>query len=257
MTGPDTTPAASITGSGPSRISRPCAASANAKAVSVKQSGQSPCSSTTSFVYLSADDILYDGNHRLKIWLELGHKTITEDEIIRNPKLRGRRNAYSEAVKLQRNRRQLTGEAMAKVIWHYALEYGMSQTMIGKEIGMRQQSVSELMRKYDPPQGAPETITSLGEDGKEYTRTTKTPTTKTPTTELSDPPAPKPRPWERDGEAVLVIRRARRVLADKVPSDGAGNPLDRFQRMELRDLLRALAKDCNNFVDTYLPEQQQ
>jgi predicted XRE-type DNA-binding protein len=204
-------------------------------------------------VYLSADDILYDGHNRLRILLELGRKTIGEDEFIRNPKIKGYKAAYFEAWKVQQNRRNATGEAKAKGIWKMVTEWGMSQTAIGKQIGIRQQSVSELMNKYPASlfyDEMPKVITTRGEDGKEYTRRITDPIPSGP--ELpTPPPPPRPRPWEPDGSATLTLIRARKALADNTPTDSS---LNSFQRNHLRNLLRDLAKDCANFIDDYLTE---
>lgn len=194
-------------------------------------------------VHLSADDVLYDGHNRLRILLDLGRKTIGENEIKRNQKLKGRRAAYFEAVKIQFNRRNTKGDAKAAVIWEMVREYGMSQTAIGKELDMRQQSVSELMKKYPSKEPLPDVLVTVGEDGKTYTRTPL------PPPDDADPPPPRPRPFEVDGSASLTLRKARKVLADNEPIG-----LDRFQRMRLRDLVRDLGKDCANFLDDYLAE---
>jgi hypothetical protein len=198
-------------------------------------------------VHLSADDILYDGHQRLRILLELGRKQIGEEELIRNTKIKGRRNAYFEAVKINRQRRHLTGEAMSVVIWNMVTEYGMSQTAIGKQIGMKQQSVSELMKKYPPAEGLPKTVSTVGADGKTYTRTPSR--VYEATDDPTPPPPPRPRPWEPDGNATLTLIRARKALADNTPTDSS---LNSFQRNHLRNLLRDLAKDCANFIDDYL-----
>ena len=193
-------------------------------------------------VHLSADDVLYDGHQRLRILLELGKKTIGESEIIRNTKIKGRRAAYMEAIKINRQRRHLTGEAMAKVIWDLVQRYGMSQNNIGKEIGMTQQSVSELMKKY-PPADLPDSISTLGADGKTYVRKVSRdndvpeavhvmPKTKTP-----------PAPWQYGGKGSDAVARLRQLLAGEAVVN-----LDRWEMGQLRDGLVALKGDIDRFL---------
>jgi hypothetical protein len=188
-------------------------------------------------VYLSADEILYDGHQRLLILLKLGRKTIGEDEIIRNPKIKGHRATRMEAIKINRNRRHLTGKAMADVIWDLVLRYGMSQTAIGKEIGMRQQSVSELMDKYPPNKDEmPEEIVTTGEDGKTYTRTAPV---------VTPPKMNRPRPWQYRGKADTAIRKAHLMLRE-MPDD-----LTESEMQDVDELLTGLQDAIEVFL-TYL-----
>jgi hypothetical protein len=117
-------------------------------------------------VLLSADGILYDGHQRLMILAELGRKQIAVGEFLINPKVIGREAAYFEAVKTNQNRRHLTGKAKAEAMWEMVREFKLSQTTIAKRLGMRQQSVSELMRKYRPADIADMPTERIGADGR-------------------------------------------------------------------------------------------
>ena len=97
--------------------------------------------------------------------LRLGRKTISAGEFIRNKRVKGRPDAYDEAVRINWKRRQLTGPAKAKVCWRYFHKDGLGQGLIADKIGIKQQSVSELMRKY--PEETDRTM-ALGTDGKWY-----------------------------------------------------------------------------------------
>jgi hypothetical protein len=121
-------------------------------------------------VLLSADGILYDGHQRLMILAELGRKEINIGEYLVNPKIVGRKAAYFEAMKTNNNRRHLTGQAKAEAMWDTVRQFKLSQTTIAKNLGMRQQSVSELMNKYRPKDMEDIPDWTVGEDGRTYRR---------------------------------------------------------------------------------------
>ena len=116
-------------------------------------------------VSLSADDILFDGHQRLQAMLALGRKTISAGEYRRDKKVKGREAAYDEAVQIGWNRRNLSGKAKAHKCWEYFHKDGLSQGAIAAKIGIKQPSVSELMKKY--PEETNRTH-ALGKDGKWY-----------------------------------------------------------------------------------------
>ena len=196
-------------------------------------------------ILLTADGYLFDGHQRLKAMLALNRKRISAESVkvmmgVTRDNMLG--NAYASNMV----RRMLsTADKAARM--HACVAMGWSQRKIAKEFSMSQPAVSQLMAAYPPADGLPEVIITQGEDGKTYTRTPHTPD---PTPPPPPAPPPKPRPFEPDGHASLALLKARRALADNVP-----HGLDRFQGMVLRDLLRALAKDCENFVDEYLTDE--
>jgi hypothetical protein len=121
-------------------------------------------------VLLSADGILYDGHQRLQLLAELGRKAIGVGEFILNPKVVGREAAYMEAIQANQNRRHLTGKMKAEAMWNMVRQFKLSQTTIATRLGMRQQSVSELMRKYPPADIDDMPAETVGADGKTYPR---------------------------------------------------------------------------------------
>jgi hypothetical protein len=182
-------------------------------------------------VHLSADEILYDGHQRLRILLELDRKTIGEAEVIHNHKVRGRQATRIEAIKINWNRRQLTGEAKAAVCWDLVRRWGMSQQLIGDELGMSQQAVSKLMKKY-PADDMTGELTTVGADGKARTR-------------IIDEPRPKAKSWQHDGVGTLAVQRLRQRLRDTPPVD-----LTDYERGRLRDELSWLRAEIDTFLAT-------
>jgi hypothetical protein len=200
-------------------------------------------------VHLSANDILYDGHQRLRILLYLGRKTIGEDEITRNDKIKTRHAALMEAIKIQRNRRNLVGKGMAKVMWDLVIDKGMTQSKIAKEIGMRQQSVCELMNKHRPPD-LPDTITVTGDDGKVYHRRGK------PLAITSGKPLPatvarrdeEPREtsrYERRQRVKNRLTEARRALAHAVADASVCVDFDGYERGILTEDVEAIRKQLD------------
>jgi hypothetical protein len=118
-------------------------------------------------VHISADGILYDGHQRLKILADLGRKQIVPGEWIINSKVAGREDSYAEAMKINDiGKRQQTGKVRAAAMWEMVRRYRASQARIAKKLGMKQQSVSELMNKYKPADIADMPAERVGLDGR-------------------------------------------------------------------------------------------
>jgi hypothetical protein len=195
-------------------------------------------------VKLTGEGYLYDGHQRLRALLQLGRKRISADDVEVNPRVTAK-TMMDFAIDINQNRRTITGKAKAACMHARVRRDGWSQRRIAKAFGMSQAGVSKLMTKYPPTD--PYTTIVLSEDGsRSYNVTCKPGGTKPVPT---PPPPPRPRPWEPDGSASLALIRARKALADNTPTDSS---LNSFQRTVLRDLLRALQKDCGNFIDDFL-----
>ena len=198
-------------------------------------------------VSISGDGILYDGHQRLQILAHLGKVNIGVGEFIINPKVIGREAAYFEAMKVNANRRHLTGRAKAAAMWDLVRHFALSQTTIARHLGMKQQSVSELMNKYRPADIDSMPSERIGEDGRAIN-----------VSNIGKDPTKLPPAYEMRKRLMLSLHKMREAAAHVVAdASGCGrlSPYDFNQVMEDIDVLRnVLASVEASLRPEYAPE---
>jgi transcriptional regulator with XRE-family HTH domain len=174
-------------------------------------------------VSISEDGVLVDGHQRLKALLSQGRKRIAIDDVrvIRGVTLD---NALDWSIKLNAQRRHLTGEQKAEVARYLQRTRRWSQGRIAKAFGVARPAVSQWLANYPAPDGEQPTYV-IGEDGKEYDVPERQDASKAPR-----------HPWDPAGPAFKAVRKATRALQGETEIKG----LDPIDLAKLGDLLDRL-----------------
>jgi hypothetical protein len=96
---------------------------------------------------ISSDGVVIDGLQRLRALQLKGRVNIPREALVVE-KRANRANALDWSIRLNVNRRHLSGEAKAKVMVRLMNENGWSQGVIAEKFGMTRQGVSFLLKSY-------------------------------------------------------------------------------------------------------------
>ena len=188
-------------------------------------------------IQLTADGYLWDGHQRCKAMVALGRTRISAKDVVINPKIT-RDNMLGAAMASNTVRRMQTTADRADRM-HKLAAMGWSQRKIARELGMKQPSVSELMKKYPPAEGTPDVIITEGEDGKTYAR------------KRESKPSVRYAAWEYKGSASKLLMKAQATM--KTLTASPFNAIDaeraraiRWMATEVADAAMALVRRIDN-----------
>jgi transposase-like protein len=155
-------------------------------------------------VAMSSDGVIFDGTHRLKAMLDLGHAYINAGDVRVYPDVNAK-NITERAITLNAARRQWTTEE--KIVVAQGLHQdGWSQGKIARAFGVSQQAVSQWLNRDEAPAPSPSMVEGL--DGKRYPVPQHD-----PETPQRPPREPKStHPWAPSGPAYRAAQQAQRHL---------------------------------------------